>query len=354
MTSVRPWTFLERTVAIVAIALGSAVTLLIAYFALDALLLLFAGALFGIFLHGFGHTVSRWSTLSYAWSLALILLVMTALCAGIIVYSAQTIIQQAGELQNQLDNAVNSLVEQARQYELLRHYLGDTTPQRAVAEAMSDGQGLRFAQRTVSWIIGAVAGVLVVVAFGIYFAAQPQLYTRIATRVIPPARRARFREVLEQLYETLWAFIIARLISMAIITVVAALGLWMLGISYAALLGLLTGIAEFVPYVGPILAAVPPLLLGFQQGPQTALYVFILYMVLQLLESYLVTPIIQRHEVHLPPVVTIFALLAIGMLTGPLGVVLGTPLAAVAMVLIREFYIVDLLGDSRSADPNRT
>src|SRR5690606_31122882 len=111
----------------------------------------------------------------------------------------------------------------------------------------------------------------------------------------------------DRLADTLWWWTIGRLASMSIIGVFTTIGLWMLNIPLPIPLGVVAAILTFVPNIGPVVAVIPPVLLAFTQGPLTALYVVIFYIVLQLLESYLITPLIQQREVHLPPVITISA-----------------------------------------------
>jgi predicted PurR-regulated permease PerM len=349
-----PRTFLSRAVAVIALAAGFLVAGLMAYYAIDALLLIFAGLLFGVFLHGMSHGVMRFTPLPYGAALTIVVLALVAAAMGLAAYSVPAAAQQAGKLQGQLASAADQTIQQLQQYELLNRYLQQLDPKKIVSDMLRGDQAVRFVRRTFSGAIGFLGAVLAVSVVGVYFAAQPGLYVRGVTVLAPPARRARFREALGHVGETLWWFIIGRLISMAIIGVGTGAGLALLGVPFAVLLGVLAALLAFIPYIGPALSAIPALLLALQQSPQTALYVLTLYLGLQLIESYLVTPLVMRREVNLPPVVTIGALLAMGMLTGTLGLLLATPLAAAAMVLIRDFYIEDVLGDRTPADPGHT
>jgi predicted PurR-regulated permease PerM len=103
--------------------------------------------------------------------------------------------------------------------------------------------------------------------------------------------------------------------------------------------------AEFVPYVGPIMAAIPALLLALGEGNEAMLWVVLLFVGIQQVESYAITPIIQHRAVDLPPVLTLFALVAFGVLFGPTGVVLGTPLTVALYVLVKQLYVRDLLNE---------
>jgi len=123
------------------------------------------------------------------------------------------------------------------------------------------------------------------------------------------------------------------------------IGLSILGVPLALTLGLIAGLLSFIPNFGPIMSAVPAILLAFIDSPISALYVLILFIVVQLIESNLVTPLIERRTVELPPVLTIVAQLALTILFGAVGLILATPILAVVMVLVQTLYIQDVLGD---------
>jgi predicted PurR-regulated permease PerM len=118
-----------------------------------------------------------------------------------------------------------------------------------------------------------------------------------------------------------------------------------MGIPLPVTLGVVAALLTFIPNVGPILAAVPQPLLALNVSPQTAPYVLALNLVLQGIESYLITPMIQRHEVTLPPILTIAAQLLMGVLFGMIGIMMAAPLVVVALVLVQLLYIHDRFGD---------
>jgi predicted PurR-regulated permease PerM len=132
---------------------------------------------------------------------------------------------------------------------------------------------------------------------------------------------------------------------MAVVGFLTAVGLWVAGIPLAFVLGLIAALLSFVPYIGPIASVVPAALVALAESPTKVLYVFIIYGVVQLLESYLITPLIQERAVSIPPAVLISAQVIMGILAGAIGVLMATPLAVVLIVLVQMLYLADVLGD---------
>ena len=144
---------------------------------------------------------------------------------------------------------------------------------------------------------------------------------------------------------TLEWWLIGKVASMLFIGILTWIGLSIIGVPLALTLGLLAGLLSFIPNFGPIISAIPAILLGFIESPMTAVYVLILFIGVQLIESNVVTPLIERETVEFPPALTIVFQLALAVLVGGLGLVLATPLLAAMMVLIQMVYIQDVLGD---------
>jgi predicted PurR-regulated permease PerM len=188
---------------------------------------------------------------------------------------------------------------------------------------------------------------------GIYFAAQPERYRRALLRLVPPRRRSRIGEVLDLMGETLQRWLIGQAMTMVAVGTLTAIGLWALGIGAPLALGLIAGLFAFIPYVGPIIAAAPGILMAATQGPMPALYAALLYAGVHVVEGNLITPLIQAEVVQLPPVLTIFAMVIFSLLLGPFGALLAAPLTIVLLVAVQTFYIEDALGERRTWPPSR-
>ncbi len=318
----------------------TALALLVLWIAGGFLLIVFAGILVAIMLRAPGDHLARATRLSQgkaAFAVALALLLLTGLTCWLL---APRLAAQV----DQLWQAIPQSIDQLRAG--LSHYSWSETLFRQI-----DPGRLNLDSRSiVGRLFGAASsvlsffGTLVVVCFvGLYLALDIGLYKRGFVRLFPLGYRARATQILDELGRVLGWWLIGRGISMAATGVLTGLGLWLLGIPLALTLALLAAVLTFVPYVGAIVSAIPALLLGLVHSPTMVLYVAILYVVVQLVEGYLLTPLIQQETVALPPALTIASLVLFGALFGPLGLMLGTPLAAVGLVLVRMAYVEDVL-----------
>jgi len=202
--------------------------------------------------------------------------------------------------------------------------------------------------RLMSWTTTAVGGLfnfIVVIIGAIYLALAPYDHVEGFARMFPQRSRDKVEEALNATGRALHQFLIGQLITMVIIGIFVTVGLWIVGVPAPIALGLICALLNFIPNFGAFIAAVPGVLLGFTVSPDTALYAVIVYVVAQQIEGNIITPIVQKRAVQLPPVLLIFGLLAFGVLFGTLGLLLGAPLTVVAYTLVMVLYSRDTLGD---------
>jgi predicted PurR-regulated permease PerM len=197
--------------------------------------------------------------------------------------------------------------------------------------------------KTILSIGSGIADVLVVIVAGIFLATQPRFYLTGAVKLIPPTKRALALESIMESEQALRLWLRGQLIAMIVVGLLTGLGLWALGMPSALTLGLLAGILEFIPFAGPILSAVPAILLALAVSPEIALWVLLLYFAVQQFEGYVLTPLVQQYAVDLPGVVLLFSLIAFGALFGTLGVILAAPLTVVCYVLVKRLYVIETL-----------
>ncbi len=181
-------------------------------------------------------------------------------------------------------------------------------------------------------------GLVVAVFVPLYLTANPEPVVAWTVRLLPPAQRPRAWDVLSKARRGLLNWLKGRLLSMAIVGVLWTGALYLIGIPGALFLGILAGLLEFVPYVGPVVSAIPPLLLALAGDPLDALWVLLSYLVIQQVEGYLLTPLIEGRVASLHPAIVIVAVTVAGAAFGFLGVLLAVPSVVVAKVLVEELW----------------
>lgn len=319
--------------------------LLLLWRAVPVLLLLFAGALIAIALRFISDSISRWTGMGPILSLTLVLAVLVGGGAVALLLAAPMIAAQLQDLAANLRESMVDLEERMRESESGKYLL------EWIEGAMGNEDGADF--EIWGWVagiftttFGAAAGFFLTLIIGVFLAYKPDLYVRGFLRLVPLQKRVRASEIIGEMADTLRWWMVGQLISMVVLAVSTWLVLLMLGIPLAFILGLLTGLLTFVPYLGPLIALIPILMVAFVEDPTLMIYVLILYMIIQNLESNVLMPIIFQETVHLPPVLTIIAQVLLGAIFGFVGIILATPLMAAGIDLIKMIYVEDVLGDS--------
>lgn len=349
MNSVSQGKTLVVIVAVVFALVGVLAGLFINDALVDALLVVFAGVLLGVFLRGAGRLVNHVMPVGKRWAVALVLIGVTAVFAGLIWFLAPRVLEQSTELVDKIPEATQRLREQISTLKAGRWALARTDQ---VGQLMPSGRDV-FARvgGVVTGTFGALGIAVVIFFVGVYVAFDPKLYLEGGVKLFPQHKRARVRQVMTKCGASLRGWLLGQMCGMAAIGIMTYAGLKLLKIELAFVLALLAGLLNFVPNLGPIVSMVPAALIGLLHSPMTAVYVVIVYMVAQTIETYLLTPMVQEKTVDLPPAITIVAQLILGVLFGGLGVALAAPLMAITLVLVRSFYIQDVLGDAEDETP---
>jgi predicted PurR-regulated permease PerM len=215
---------------------------------------------------------------------------------------------------------------------------------RLVATITTPGGGsLSGFGRTLISIGSGIADFIVVIFAGIYLATQPNFYRAGVIKLVPPVRRKIAAEAMLESERALRLWLKGQAIAMVVVGFLTGIGLWALGMPSALVLGLMAGLLEFIPFAGPIMAAVPAVLLAAAVSPELTLWVVLLYLAVQQFEGNLLTPLVQQYAVDLPGAVLLFSLIGFGSLFGTLGVILAAPLAVVTMVLVKRLYVIETL-----------
>jgi predicted PurR-regulated permease PerM len=304
------------------------------------LLLAFGGVLVGVLLDGLAGALARTTRLSRRVALGLVGLGGVAFFVGLGFLLGPQLVTQAGELGGSLSGGLEALKEQLSGIPGAEPVLEElTTLQQSGSELASRLAG------AFSTFIGGLTNVLVILVIGVYLASNPKLYQRGLLHLVPKRNRARGTEILEALGRALRGWLLGQFISMIVVSALATAGFLLLGVPLALALGALTFLLAFVPYIGAIAAFVPAILVALTQSPTLALWTAGLYLVVQFVETYLVSPLVMQRVVSLPPAVLLFSQVLLGALGGILGVALAAPLGVAIIVLVQTLYVEDVLGD---------
>lgn len=334
---------IRSTARVMGVVLAFALVSTVVVLSVDLWLQLFAACLVALFLRGLSDRLCAHTPLGPKLSLTLVVLVVLGITAGTTALLAPSVVQQAQQFHERMPRAIERVQEQ------LPRVAGSEQLLQRIGESLQDPSNLEPLRGVLSVSFGAIISLVVIVVAGIYFAADPALYKRGVVRLFPVSRRDATDEILSEMGHTLQLFLLGRVVSMVAVGIATGLGLWLLGVPLPAMLGVVAGTLTFVPYAGPIAAGIPIMLVALTEGISLLGWALLLYMGIQMVEGFFITPMVQERVVHLAPVTTLAAEVLLGMLFGPFGVVLSVPLAAALLVVIRRAYIEGVL--EREAAP---
>lgn len=328
--------------ALVALAAGAG--LFLAWQTAGTLLLLFAGLLFAALLDAATRGLAYVLPVGRGWRLALVCALLTLVAASLAVWGGYNLVAQA-------DGLVAVIGEQLRALRGELRDMGITPPPgsggpRTLAQLLLPDPSTLFgtAYSAFSLASGLLGNAIVVVFVGLFAAADPCTYRRGVLALLPRGRRQRVGEVLDEMAAVLRWWLVGQLVAVVLIALSMWLGLALIGMPGALLLGLQAGLVNFIPYLGPVIGAVPIGLAAMAQGTAMVAWALGVHLAVQTVEGYVLAPLIQRRAVDLPPVLTLAAVAVFGTLFGALGVALATPLAAALKIAVQRLYVEDRLG----------
>jgi predicted PurR-regulated permease PerM len=316
--------------------------------AFKVLLLILAGVLFASFFRGIASFLHKHTHFPLGWSTLIAVLMVIGLIFLVSWLIAPQISEQVSQLSTELPHAIDNMKQKLESSSTGRKVL-DQIPKDPAKWLQEKSGLLKKSFGVFASTFGVLADMYIILFIGLFMMAQPKPYKQGVINLVPISKRARAEEVMEELGTTLKKWIAGKLFSMLVVAVLTSVGLYVIGVPLALSLGIIAGVLSFIPNFGPIIALVPALLIGFTEGANTALYVALLYIGVQALESNIITPMVQKQMVYLPPAMILISQVLLGLLVGGLGLILATPIMAIAMVLIKMLYIEDTLGDKSNA-----
>lgn len=315
---------LARQAFVVTLVAGAtAAALLGAWYARDVLFLVFAAWLLSLVLSRAADLVESRTPAGRPVALAAVIALGLVPVLALAALFTADIVGEVSTLGRQLPAAMQQVQKRARDLGIPVNVSVDRQLMRRAAGVFGSG-------------LGAVGGLLFVLFLAVFFAAEPKLYRRGLLTLVPPEHRRRAGATADRVADTMQRWLVARLILMGAVAVLTSLGLVALKVPSPVALGVLAGLLDFVPNIGPILAAVPATLLAFDAGTGRLLAVVALYVTVQTLEAYVLAPLVEGRAVHLAPGLILTAQVVLGYLTGWLGLMFATPLTAAALVVFND------------------
>jgi predicted PurR-regulated permease PerM len=335
--------FFYRTLIVV----GTLIGVLALWRLSGVLLLVFAAVLIAVILDALAKAIGSRSPLGTTSSLVVAVVLVALLMAAAVFFFGAEIAVQVDVLSTLLPAAWDAVRARIEASEVARPVLEQ------LSSFVPQGQIISTFGSVVSGVTGIFSSAVLVLVGGVYIAAQPMFYVQGMLKLVPPGARPLSADFADTAGRALRLWLVGQLVAMVIVGLMTGIGLWLIGVPSPLALGLMAGLLEFIPFAGPILAAIPALLLAAIQGTDTLLWTCLLYLVVQQIEGSLVQPLVQKRSVDLPPALTIFSLIALSSVFGPLGLILAAPLTVVLYVGVKKLYLQEVLDEQTTIPGER-
>lgn len=303
------------------------------------IMLIFASLVLAAIFGVITQAVSRWTGMGRGPALGISVILILAVFGGAFTLFGS---QLAGEFDT-IQDSIPPAIEQVRAF-LERAGLSESV-RNMVEQGSSDVS--RLASQAGGYVLTATNGianfVLVFVA-AIFLASDPAVYRRGLLLLMPRRAEPTVADAIDDAARGLRGWMVGQAVSSLVVAAFTWAGLALLGVPAAGGLGLIAGLLDVIPMIGPIIAGVPAVLLAFTVSPITAVWTIVLFLIIQQIQGNFLQPMIQKQAVDVPPAILLFAVVAAGLLFGFLGVLLAAPLTVVVFVLVQRIYVRTLLG----------
>ncbi|MGF1607167.1 MAG: AI-2E family transporter [Rhodothalassiaceae bacterium] len=335
------------------IVCGVLIAFVALYFLSRILLLLLCSVMVAIVLDACARLLSRPVHIHRGIGLALTLLILAGAVVAAGILAGPTLVQQTAGVTDTLaigiERVLNSIFKTAGLQDIMSE------------DGWIDVQELlpvpKELLNNVTTVVGATANALtsavIVLVIGIYLAATPATYVDGFVRFAPNTQRPGFRHLVESVGWVLRRWLIGKGISMLIVGVMTYTGLMIIGVPLALILAVFAAMTAFVPFLGPLVGGIAMTLVALSESWELGVSTVVLYVVIQFVESNILTPLVQHRTVYILPGVILASQVVMGTLFGLLGVALAVPLTAIVMTILNESYFRDGPADDPTADPDR-
>lgn len=300
--------------------------------AFSVLLMILAACLISVFFHGLGDMIERFTKLSHRISVLIGVLITIAFLSGIFWFMGSTIQTQIAELKSDFPQMIAKAKGSLSQSTIGNKILEDIS-------GFDDNKIMSTAKGVFSTSFGVIGDLYIILFLGIFLTVDPSIYKQGIIKLTPVSAKEDARVVMNRISQVLKGWLKGMMLAMFLISVLTVIALTIFKIPLALTLALLAGIMNFIPNFGPLIAMIPAVLIGFTISVNMAIIIAITYLAIQTIESNVVTPMIQKKMINLPPALTILSQVLMGTVSGFLGILLATPLLAIIIVLVDELYV---------------
>ena len=325
-------TFSNKVWIVTGILTLSVIVIFVLKAAFSVLLIILAACLIAVFFHGFGDMIERLTKLSHRISVLIGVAITVMFLAGIFWFMGSTLQAQVAELKSDFPEMI------AKAKASLSHSTIGNKVLESIA-AFDDTKIMSTARGFFNTSFGVLGDLYIIIFLGIFFTVDPSIYKEGIIKLTPVAGKKDVRIVMERISVVLKGWLKGMLLAMFLIGILTVIALKIYNIPLALTLAILAGLMNFIPNFGPLIAMIPAVLIGFTISVNMAIVVAITYLGIQTLESNVVTPMIQKKMINLPPALTILSQVIMGTMSGFLGILLATPLLAIVIVLVDELYV---------------
>ena len=323
--TVRVW----QTVAITCLFI---VVILIFRVAFNVLLMALAGVLMAVYFHGLADLVQQKTRANRKVAMTISVAGSVLLLVAMLWFIGAKMQTQVTELSNTLPQTISTA----------KAKLGTTPAGQKVLDYFSGDNSKKLLDTATTFFstsFGVLGDLYIILFLGIFFTAGPSMYKQGILLLVPAKKKIIGHRIIDRIGLSLKGWLKGMLVSMILITILLAIGLSIIGIPVTMVLSFITGILEIVPNIGPLIAMVPGVLLAITISTNTAILVAILYVACQTIVANIVTPLLQKKIINLPPALTLMSQLIMGSVSGALGIILAVPLLAIVIILVDELYI---------------
>jgi predicted PurR-regulated permease PerM len=316
--------FTKRAIIVIALALVP----ILVWFLFDVILIILGAVLVAMLLQLGAEPLRRWLRLPQSIALILSGVMIVGVVAGTVYLFGTRVGSQLQEVFNLVSAAQSDI-----RHTLQGSELGKLLLSHMQASKLSIAEVLKGVLTVSATFLGSL---IVLVVAGVYLAAQPSLYRDGMKRMFTPRVRAHASEVIDEIGTALRRWLLGQLIQMVLIGACSGLAVWLIGLPTPWALGLIAGIAEFIPYLGPVIAAIPAVFVAATVNLHAIFWTILAYILIHQAEGHLFIPLIQRRMVFIPPAVMLLAIVGIDFLFGPVAMFLAAPMTVVLFVVVNK------------------